>query len=212
LVSTSIPLLDLLVLACLSLSYYYLSQILFRFIFPLFGERKFFIYFAIGLAGLLYLTIRPGHPDVLFYIPVLGWLLAYTWLVNHEKLVINRYRINIAGTLSWIFVFSVSISIIMMTENSKVEWEKRKRIAEKLAVQTDPSSEQMMSIAIRYLDNDFLRDNFSRFSNIEEGKALRDSIISGNYSGYLNKYDTRLYVYDANDKGIYNEDPSFMKP
>jgi two-component system, NtrC family, nitrogen regulation sensor histidine kinase NtrY len=195
------------VLACLSLSYYYLSQLLFRFIFPLFSGRKILIYFAIGLAGLLYLTIRPGHPDVVFYIPVLGWLLAYTWLVNHEKLIINRYRINIAGALSWIFIFSVSIAFIMLAENSKVEWEKRKRIAEKLAVQTDPSSERLMSIAIQYLDNDFLRDNFSRFSNVEEGKALRDSIITENYSGYLNKYDTRLYVYDVNDKGIYNEDP-----
>src|SRR5258705_9367569 len=63
-----------------------------------------------------------------------------------------------------------------------------------------------MSIAIQYLDNDFLSDNFSRFSNLEEGKTLRDSIITENYSGYLNKYDTRLYVYDANNKGIYNED------
>lgn len=195
------------VLACLSLSYYYLSQLLFRFIFPLFSGRKIFIYFAIGLAGLLYLSIRLGHPDVLFYIPVLGWLLAYTWLVNQEKLIINRSRINIAGILSWIFIFSVSIAIIMLAENSKVEWEKRKRIAEKLAVQTDPSSERLMSIAIKYLDNDFLRDNFSRFSNVEIGKKLRDSIITENYSGYLNKYDTRLYVYDVNDKAVYNEDP-----
>lgn len=195
------------VLACLSLSYYYFSQLLFRFIFPLFRERNILIYFAIGLAGLLYLTIRPGHPDVLFYIPVLCWLMVYTWLLNQEKLIINRYRINIAGILSWIFIFSLSIAYIMLTENNKVEWEKRKRIAEKLAVQTDPSSERLMSIAIQYLDNDFLRDNFSRFSDPEIGKSLRDSIITENYSGYLDKYDTRLYVYDANDKGIYNEDP-----
>ncbi len=196
------------VLACLSLSYYYFSKLLFRFIFPLFGERKILIYFAIGLAGLLYLSIRLGHPDVLFYIPVLCWLLAYTWLVDQEKLIINRSRINIAGILSWIFIFSVSIATIILAENSKVEWEKRKRIAEKLAVQTDPSSERLMSIAIQYLDNDFLRDNFSRFNNVEIGKKLRDSIITENYSGYLNKYDTRLYVYDANDKGLYNDDPT----
>ncbi len=195
------------VLACLSLSYYYFSRLLFRFIFPLFGGRHILIYFAISLAGLLYLTIRPGHPDVLFYIPVLGWLLVYTWLLNKGKLVINRTRINITGILSWIFIFSISIAYIMLTENSKVEWEKRKRIAEKLAVQTDPSSERLMSIAIQYLDDDFLRENFSRFSDPENGKSLRDSIITENYSGYLDKYDSRLYIYDANDKGIYNEDP-----
>ncbi|HEY6064394.1 MAG TPA: histidine kinase, partial [Chitinophagaceae bacterium] len=195
------------VLACLSLSYYYFSQLLFRFILPLFRGNKVLLFFAVGLAGLIYLTIRSGHPDVIFYIPVLGWLLAYTWLVNREELVINHFRINIAGILSWIFLFSISIAAIMLTENSKVEWEKRKRMADKLAVQTDPFSERLMSIAIQYLDTDFLRDNFSRFSDPVTGKLFRDSIITENYSGYLDKYDTRLYVYDANDKDIHNEDP-----
>ena len=196
------------VLACLSLSYYYFSQLLFRFIFPLFRHRKILIYFFIGLAGLIYLTIRSGHPTVLFYIPVLCWLLLYTWLINRGGVIINHIRINIAGILSWIFIFSVSISAIMLKENNKVEWEKRKRMADKLAVQTNPSSERLMSIAIQYLDNDFLRENFYRFRDPEAGKILRDSIIRENYNVYLNKYDTRLYVYDTNGKGLYNDDPT----
>lgn len=194
------------VLACLSLSYYYFSQLLFRFIFPLFEGRKILIYFAMSLAGLAYLTIRSGHAEVLFYIPVLCWLLVYTWLVSRKGIIINKVRINIAGILSWIFIFSVSISVIMLIENSKVEWEKRKRIADKLAVQADPSSERLISIAIQYLDNDFLNDNFYRFGDPDKGKILRDSIITENYSRYLNKYDTRLYVYDAVGKGLNNED------
>lgn len=196
------------VLACLSLSYYYLSQLLFRMIFPLFMGRNFLVYFAIGFVGLVYLTIRSGSPQVLFYLPVLLWLLAYTWFVNRRSLVINHVRINIAGTLSWIFVFSASIAAVMLSENGKVELEKRKRMADKLAVQTDPSSERLMSIAIKYLDDDFLSNNFYRFKSEETSVQLRDSIIAGNYSGYLNKYDTRLYVYDEKDKPLYNEDPT----
>ncbi len=194
------------VLACLSLSYYYLSQMLFRFIFPLFKGRSIMIYFAIGLVGLAYLTIRSGNPDVLFYIPVLVWLLVYTWLINRQGVIFNRIRINIASILSWIFVFSVSISAIMLTENNKAEWEKRKRMAEKLAVQTDVGSETLMSIAIKYLDNDFLSDNFYRFKDTEENRRLRDSIVTTNYSGYLDKYDTRLYIYDSSDAPLYNDD------
>lgn len=195
------------VLACLSLSYYYFSQLLFRLIFPLFAGRNFLIYFAIGFAGLVYLTTRSGNPEVLFYLPVLLWLLAYTWLVNRKGVIFNRIRINIAGILSWIFVFSVSITAIMFSQNRKVEWERRKLIAEKLAVQTDPSSERLMSIAIKYLDNDFLSENFYRFADEEKSKGFRDSIITDSYSGYLNKYDTRLYVYDSANKALYNEDP-----
>ncbi len=196
------------VLACLSLSYYYLSQLLFRLIFPLFYGRSFLVYFAIGFAGLIYLTIRSGNQDVIFYLPVLLWLLAYTWLVNRKGVIFNRIRINIAGILSWIFVFSVSITAIMLSQNRKVEWENRKQIAEKLAMQTDPSSERLMSIAIRYLDNDFLSDNFNRFVKEDEGKKVRDSIITESYSGYLNRYETRLYVYDSTNHPLYNEDPT----
>lgn len=196
------------VLACLSLAYYYFSQLLFRLIFPLFAERKIVIYFVIGFLGLLYLTLRSGKPEVLFYLPVLLWLLVYTWLINRQGVIFSRLRINIANILSWIFVFSVSISVIMLSENHKAEWDKRKRIAEKIAIQTDPSSERLMSIAIQYLDNDFLADNFHRFYDAEQGRILRDSIVTENYSGYLNKYDTRLYVYDPDGRPLYNEDPT----
>ncbi|MEO5945536.1 MAG: ATP-binding protein, partial [Chitinophagaceae bacterium] len=196
------------ILAGLSLSYYYLSQMLFRLIFPLLAGRDFLIYFAICIVGLIYLTAQADAADVLFYLPVLVWLLGYSWLINRKGLLFKNIRINIAGILSWIFIFSVSISTIMLSQNKKVEWEKRESIAEKLALQTDPSSEMLMSIAIKYLDNDFLNENFHRFKNEVQGRILRDSIITGNYSGFLNKYDTRLYIYDSTGNGLDNEDPT----
>ncbi len=195
------------VLACLSLSYYYFTQLLFRLIFPFFEGKTIYIYFAIGIAGLVYLTARMGNPAVSFYIPVLLWLMGYTWLVNRQGLIFNRMRINMAGILFWIFVFSVSIASIMLVENKEAEWIRRKSFADKLAVQTDPSSERLLSIALKYLDNDFLRDNYNRFNDPEISKKLRDSILTQNYSGYLDKYDTRLYIYDANGKPVNNDDP-----
>ncbi len=194
------------VLACLSLSYYYFSQLLFRFIFPLFGQYRWLIYFAVPFAGLLYLTLMPGNGDVLFFLPVLLWLLVYIWLVNRQSFVINRIRFNVAGIFSWIFVFSVSIAAVMLVQNKKVEWGKRKLIAEKKAFQTDPSSERMMSIAVKYIDNRFLQNNFHRFGDETQGSAIRDSIIKDSYSGFLNKYDTRLYAYDSSGRQLFNDD------
>ncbi len=194
------------VLACLSISYYYFTQLLFRLLFPLFEGRAYIIYFAISCAGLIYLTARSGDPTVLFYLPVLLWLLAYTWLVNRQGLIFSRIRINIAGILFWIFVFSISISAIMLAENKKAELSRRKSLAYKQISQADPASELLLNIALRYLDTDFLQENFYRFKDLEKSKAIRDSILTENYSGYLNKYDTRLYVYDSAHAGINNED------
>jgi len=194
------------VLACLSLSYYYFTQLLFRLLVVVFKGKEFFIYIAIGFAGLIYLTVLATHREVLFYLPVLIWLIAYTWLVSREGLILYRIRFNIAGIVFWIFIFSVSIAAIMLKENENAEWQRRKFYAEKLSIRTDPSSERLMSIAIRYLDNDFLQANFHRFSDSLENGFVRDSIIARNYAGYLDKYNTRLYVYDSLNRPLNNPD------
>ena len=62
------------VLATISLSYYYFTQLLFRIIFPLFRNNIWLVYFAIGFSGLVYLSLKSGDSTVLFYIPVLAWL------------------------------------------------------------------------------------------------------------------------------------------
>lgn len=193
------------VLACLSLSYYYFTQLLFRVIFPLFKDNTWPIYFAIGFAGLVYLTVRSGDPTVLFYIPVLAWLLLYTWLVNRRGLILYNLRINIAGILFWIFVFSISISLIMLAENRKTEREKRKVYANKLAEETDPTSQKELGISTAYLDSDYLAYNFHRFKDEVKSKFLRDSIIATSFRSYTHKYDTRMYVYDSSKAALFNE-------
>ncbi len=203
---TIYSLVGFIILACLSLTYYYFTQLLFRVLVVVFKGRQFLIYIAIAFTGLVYLTIRSGHREVLFYLPVLLWLIAYTWLVSREGLIMYRIRFNIAGILFWIFVFSLSIAAIMLKENEEAEWQKRRIYAEKLALKTDPSSERLMRIAITYLDNDYLSDNFHRFYDSTENRYLRDSIVTSNYSGYLDKYDTRLYVYDSAGSPIGNDD------
>ena len=201
-------LVSFIVLATLSLSYYYFTQLLFRIIFPLFRNNIWLVYFAIAFSGLVFLSIKSGNPTVLFYIPVLAWLLLYTWLVNRDGVILNRFRINIAGILFWIFMFSVSIAAIMLAENRKAEWERRKFYAEKLAEQTDPSSERLMNIALKYLDNDFLQENFYRFADSAGSRRVRDSIMASNYSAYINKYETRIYAYDTTGRPLYNDDPT----
>ena len=195
------------VLALLSLTYYYFSRILFHFIFPAFKDRQVYIYFALALAGLLLLTFKANNKAVLFQLPILVWLIIYTLLVSQESFIINRFRVTIAGILFWIFIFSISLAGIILQENRVKELRIRKGIAEKYDQLTDPSSELTLSIALTYLDNDFLRSNFGRFKQTEQNRQIRDSIIRQNITGYINKYDTRIFVFDAENQPINNDDP-----
>jgi len=194
------------VLASLSLGYYYFTRLMFRFILPIFEERRPWIFFGIALTGLVFLTFRATDPSITFYIPVLMWLICYTWLVSQRGLVINRFHINVAGMLFWIFIFSISISAIIITENTHKEWSRRETDAENLASLDDQSNEILLSVALTYLDNRFLVSNFKRFYDEENGNILRDSILTANYKGYVNKYNTRLYVFDSTFNSLYNDD------
>lgn len=198
----------LIVLALLCLSYYYLSRLLFRIIYPAFKDHQVYIYFFIALVGLLFLTFRSGNEIVLFHLPVLLWLIIYTWLVSQEKFLINRFSATVAGALFWIFVFSVSLAVIILEGNKVNELRIRKGIAEKYDQLTDKSSQRLMNMAIIYLDNRFLKNNFERFKNEEDNQYLRDSIISSNFSGYSNRYDTKIYVFDSSYTPINNNDPT----
>jgi len=196
------------VLALLALTYYYFTRLLFRIIYPAFKDRQIYIYFFIAVIGLVFLTFRSGNEIVLFHLPVLLWLIIYTLLVSQETFIINRFKATVAGVLFWIFVFSVSLAVIILQGNRANELRIRKGIAEKYDQLTDPSSEKIMSIAITYLDNRFLRNNFERFQNPLENRILRDSIINSNFTGYSSSYDTKIYLFDSSNGAINNEDPT----
>jgi signal transduction histidine kinase len=192
------------VLALYSLAYYYLSRILFRIIFQAFEGRHILIYFLLALTGLLLLSFRGSNNVVLFQLPVLLWLIFYTLLLTREKFIINTYKATITGILFWIFIFSVSLAALIMQENKEKELRIRKSIAEKHDQLTDPSGEHTLSIALAYLDNDFLKNSFSRFRNPVENRFIRDSIIAENMSGYINKYDTKIFVFDSLNQPLNN--------
>jgi signal transduction histidine kinase len=196
------------VLALLSLTYYYFTRLLFRFIFPAFKDHYIYIYFFMALVGLVFLTFRSGNEIVLFHLPVLLWLVIYTLLVSEENFIINRFRITVAGVLFWIFVFSVSLAVIILQGNRQKEIRTRKGIAEKYDQLTDPAGERTLSIAITYLDNRYLLYNFDRFRNDVQNRFLRDSIIGENFRGYINRYDTRIYVFDSLNRPVHNDDPA----
>lgn len=196
------------VLASLSLAYYYLSQVLFRILFYVFrNQQPYMIYFIMILTGLFLLTFKFGSISILFYLPALGWLLIYTWIVQKQDFLFSRFGINIAGILFWIFIFSLSISIIMLYENGKMEWERRKSYAERIASQDDPSNVRTLNIAFDYLDGDFLSENYYRLTDPVQGQKLKDSIVNSNFKNYTRNFELKLYLFDSNEKPVNNNDP-----
>ncbi len=195
------------VLAAISFGYFFLTQMVLKIIEPLMPGKSYMLYLSIAVTGLFLLSLATQTSFVELNIYVLIWLVCYTWL--HRQTFFSKLgnKLNISQVLFWLFIFSVSVTSIIITENNKIELEQRKRTAEKLALQADPSSERLLSIVLTYFDNNFLYSNFDRFRLPISNIYLKDSIINKNFSAYLNKYNNRIYTFDSSEQPLFNEEP-----
>ena len=204
---TNYSFIGFLALAALALGYFFLSQVLFQLIGYLIRSLSIVLYIILATIGLLLLTFIQKTDTVELDIFVLLWLVAYVWLMQRRIFFDLRFRLNVSEVLFWLFIFSTSISAIILFENRKIEEENRRVIAERLAEQADPMSEKMVSIGFGYIDNDFLSLNFARFRDSSSNLAVKDSMINRNFSAYQNTFDTYIYTYDGEERPLFNQRP-----
>ena len=191
-------------LAILAVGYYYFMRIMVPLLSVSFKNNFYPVYIVVAVTGLTFLTVEIGNPLLVFYIVVLGWLVFYIWLTRLRKFGINNQRQTMAGALFWIFFFSVSITAVIINGNREKEWQLRINRAEKIDRRTDPYNEDELNIAFIYIDNDFLAPNFYRFQDSAKAMFLRDSIVRKQF--YLRNFDSRLYVFDAERKPLFNDE------
>lgn len=193
-----------LILGTLSLGYFFFSQAVLNVIKRL-SEGSTYVIILITLfvgLGILTFTRNPAVLELNLY--VLIWLIVYILMMQQKIFSGINSRLNISEVLYWLFVFSFSITGVIIFENKKIELEQRKSFAEKLSLRADPSSERLLSIALTYFDNDFLQRNFERFKNPLANIELKDSIIKTSFRAYLDKYDTQIFTFDGSEKPLFN--------
>lgn len=196
-----------LILGTLSLSYFFFSQVILNIIKRLSEGSTYFVILVTLFVGLGILTFTRNTTVLELNLYVLIWLVIYILMMQQKIFSGINTRLNISEVLYWLFVFSFSITGVIIFENKKIEFARRKLFAEKLSLRADPSSERLLSIALTYFDNDFLQRNFDRFKQGQGNEELKDSIIKKSFSAYLDKYDTRIFTFDASEKPLFNHSP-----
>lgn len=193
------------ILCILILCFYHVSQLLLK---PQI-EKNNSVYRQLlvsAIAGLIYFFLFVQPQDTIINMCILAWVLAYLVLLNFREADLGIPLVRSPFFVFWVMLFAMSVSAIVMYENRLVEHDQRKRIAEMLAIQTDPSGENLLNIAATNFDDGFLKNNFSRFQSEYSNKFIKDSLISENFSGYLNKYDTKIYTFDEDFHPLFNDD------
>jgi two-component system nitrogen regulation sensor histidine kinase NtrY len=198
------------VLCFIAIAYFLLTKILLFLAKPMFPDHYWMIYLVIAVVGLIYLTFQLNFSNAAFELGILAWLIIYLLLLGRNSASFSLYKIRSSNLIFWLFFFSLSITGVIVFENKEKELNKRKLYAETLAAKTDYSRETLLNSFLTDFRNDNLSANFYRFQNDSSSRFFKDSLISGNFSGYTNNYDSRIFTFDANEKPLFNnEDVGF---
>lgn len=193
-------------LCLLSICYYFLCQTIVLLIKPCCKNNKFYLLIYIISIALLILSFRIGNIKEGFEIFLLIWLIFFLSLLNTGIGEFFSTKIISSKLVFWLVFFSVSISLVILKENRKREFENRRHYAEALALKSDPANETLINSMLIDFRIDFLAENFKRFLTPNSNFALKDSLLKNNASGYTNKYDTRILVFNANTVPLFNDD------
>lgn len=196
------------VLCCIAIGYFIMGQILMYLLRPLFSANFIPLYIAVAVAGLTFLTIGFNITIVAFELYLLIWLLVFLVLLSSNYLALLTTRMSSSRLVFWLFFFSLSIMGVIVQENNIKELRNRKHYAETLSTKADPSSETLMNTLLTDFRSETLAANFEKLRNDSTNQLFKDSLVSGNFSGYNNKYETKIYSFDANEKPLFNIDSS----
>lgn len=171
------------------------------------GTGIFWRGIVLAASSLLFITLGIlSLNDNLLSLSIAAWLIVYFLLMEYGSNPITKQLIQSPSFILWALFLMGSVTAVMSYENFKEEFETRKRIAEKLDEQTDPAALSLLNMSISNFSGERMRQQFDRFFNGAENQALKDSLVSENFSGYLNKYDTHIYTFNDENKPLFNEE------
>ena len=196
------------VLCCLAIGYYFLCQILLYLVKPFFSKSFIPLFLFVAITGLVALSLGIGNLSVDFELYVLAWLVFFLFLLNSIYLNLLASKIVSSKLVFWLFFFSVSITTIIIVENTNKELRNRHHYAEILSTKSDPSNETLINSMLTSFNPDYLSSNFHRLSDEQSNKSFKDSLVNENFSGYTNKYDTQVFTFTADEKPLHNEEPT----
>ena len=171
----------------------------------LFTQLSYKLFIAIAGISLLLLFANFYWASHAICILILVWSMLYVALIlllHKGKPAAVTRQLNII----WLFILAASGSVLFQYEISKRELDIRKQFGEKLAFQSDPSTENLLRIATAKFNDAYLLLNLGKLYNDTAITVLKNTMLSENFIGYLNKFETKIFTYDSLEKPLFNND------
>ena len=197
-----------LVLCCIAVGYYYFCKIIFYLLRKIFPDFVIPFFLVLSVLGLFLLSFKIGAITNGFELYELVWLLLFLFLIKNDLSGFFAGPVIISRMVFWLFFFSASISLIIITENSRKELRNRQHYAETIAAKTNPINDVLLNTVLTDFRPDLIAGKFYLFQQEKTAMLLRDSLTNNNnVSSFTNKYSTNILVYDSTENPLFNDDP-----
>lgn len=157
--------------------------------------------------ALLMLSLQIADKNsTLINFAIVGWLIIFYIFSELKRSDLPLSFYNSSWFMIWSVFLMASVAAFLIYQNSTLEQQKRKKIAEKLSFRSDASTENLLSYTASKFESFFSADNFPRFYNEVDNRRLKNSVVNNNFIGYLNNFNSRVYTYDFNHQPLFNDD------
>lgn len=164
-----------------------------------------FVLLVILLGGLITLSVSWFLQFKLQLLFSMLWLLLVAWFICRYPR--PAFPVSTGRLVTWLFVYSLSIGVLLVNLSSARLRGRINEIGKSLLMQNDQTSEYL----VRFASGGIRRINWA--SLLEQSKdtarsnAIRDSLVQRHFSGYLSRFVTRIYFFDAQHQPVNNPGP-----
>jgi signal transduction histidine kinase len=159
----------------------------------------------LALVGIFTIYITNSNDEDYFSFYLLGWLLLFIALLDWKK-AIGNLDIFSPRMIYWsVFVCAFCAGILQYFNNQK-EKEVRKLFAENIIQQRDDVTEYTFKNIAQEIQKDDMLINFLRFPDPDRRKAINERFDALYLGGQLNKYQSRVLLFNNEGYGLQNSD------
>lgn len=161
-----------------------------------------FVLLALLAGGLLTLSVGWFLQFKIQLLFSMLWLIVFAWFIcRYPK---PAFPLSTVRVVSWLFIYSLSVGGLLSNLSAERLRNRLGDIGKTLLMQNDETSDYLVRFAsggIRRLDWNAI---IEQCKDSASSASIRDSLTKKYFSGYLQKFDTRFYFFDAARQPVNN--------
>lgn len=162
-------------------------------------------YLLLTSVGIIMILLSETATSITVSFILLFWLIAFVMLLDVRKLSVNSDLFS-PQMIFWSAFITVFAVAVLQYFNFNKERDSRIRFAEQVLRQRDNITEYTFRTTAANIEQDPVLKSFLIYANRSKRRAVNERFDALYLGGHLNKYKSKLLIFDERGRNLYNYD------